>query len=600
MKTLKQYSILAFLSFCICTSCTENTGMDEMNSTSKGYLEVFGSIGEGYSLQTRADDSETEASTGRAPVDEYYSFKSTNNNQGGGFVNYCKIGIYSLNSTAGVFDNTRLANTPLTYYGGSFKNEDIDITSMTNLGRTFAYYPYSSNNPYDNEAAEGTNDLRYPIALEYGKYDPNKISGDKNRVIDLLIAKSSGSLNSQGKIYYSFTHACSMLMIYRGDGFVLADRKSEENDKVVVKLKEGKKASVSSIGKGDFKLFIEPDDEAKDLIYPTNVYIETINTETTEQRSVNTVILPPGAEIEYIIMTDMFGTKQYIYPEDLLKPMTAGKKQPVTVKLDGLEPTIFPHNIIDWEDVVIKITDTDQNPGIYSLDQFNEWINAYNNYAYNNYNESELDSYGKKEGDKWTFHIYSDIDFSDIDSENQTTIQSFIPDFKDKLEGHGHTLKNISLQQQTGNTTTDTNFGFVGNLNGGSINNLKIDGISVTGSVGEDDCVGTIAGTVTSGSITNCKITGINIECEKGFAGALAGNITAGTIETCLLEGNLKLGINAKNVSDDNSYKLFGKIGDGFEVSKDVINTVKVNVFQSGVESTTGTDAGTGDSQSGE
>lgn len=569
--------------------------MDEMNSTSKGYLEVFGSIGEGYSLQTRADDLATEASTGRAPVDEYYSFKSTNNNQGGGFVDDCKIGIYSLNSTAGVFDENRLANTPLTYYGGSFKNEDIDITSMTNLGRTFAYYPYSSNNPDDNEAAEGTNDLRYPIALEYGTDYHNKISGDKNRVIDLLIATSSGSLNSQGKIYYSFTHACSMLMIYRGDGFVLDSRDAEINDEVVVKLKGGKKAFVSSIGKGNFKLLIEPDDdEAKDLIYPTNVYIETINTETNEQRSVNTVILPPDAEIEYIIMTDMFGTKQYIYPEDLLNPMSAGKKQPVTVKLDGLEPTIFPHNIIDWEDVVIEIKD--KNPGIYDLTQFNAWIEAYKS------NSETLGKFGTKDNNdnKWTFHIYSDIDFSDIDPENQTTIQSFIPEFTDNLEGYGHTLKNISLQQQTGSTTTDTNFGFVGNLKDGSINNLKIDGISVTGSVGENDCVGTIAGTVTSGSITNCKITGINIECEKGFAGALAGNITAGTIETCLLEGNLKLGKNATNNPGENSYKLFGKIGDGFEVSKDVINTVKVNVFQSGVESTTGTDAGTGDSQSGE
>lgn len=596
MKTLKQYSILAFLSFCICTSCTENTGMDEMNSTSKGYLEVFGSIGEGYSLQTRADDLETEESTDRAPVDEYYSFKSTTNNNGGGFVNGCQIGIYSLNSTAGVFDKNRLANTPLTYYGSSFKNEYIDITSMTNLGRTFAYYPYSSSNSKTNEAT-GETDLKYPIALEYGTGGPNKISEkDKNRVIDLLIATSSGSLNSQGKIYYSFTHACSMLMIYRGDGFVLADRKSEEDDDVVVKLKEGKKAFVSSKSKGDFKLLIEPDnDETKDLIYPTNVYIETINNETNEQRSVNTVILPPGAEIEYIIMTDMFGTKQYIYPEDLLKPMTAGKKQPVTVKLDGLEPTIFPHNIIDWEDVVIEITD--QNPGIYDLTQFNAWIDAYNNG-----NITELEQYGTKDNNdnKWTFHIYSDIDFSDIDPENQTTIQSFIPEFTDNLEGHGHTLKNISLQQQTGSTTTNTNFGFVGNLKDGSINNLKIDGISVKSTTDTENNVGTIAGTVTSGSITNCKITGINIECEKGFAGALAGNITAGTIETCLLEGNLKLGKNATNNPGDNSYKLFGKIDAGFTVEKEKINTVKVNVFQSGVESPTGTDAETGDSQSGE
>lgn len=590
MKTLKQYSILAFLSFCICTSCTENTGMDEMNSTSKGYLEVFGSIGEGYSLQTRADDLETEESTGRAQVDEYYSFKSTNNNQDGGFENGCQIGIYSLNSTAGVFDEKRLANTPLTYYGSSFKNEDIDITSMTNLGRTFAYYPYSNSNLDDNEATE-TNDLRYPIALEYGTDDPNKLSEDKNRVIDLLIATSSGSLNSQGKIYYSFTHACSMLMIYRGEGFVLADREAEENDKVEVKLKKGQKAFVLSVNKGDFKLSFEPDENATNLIYPTNVFIENEGNSEKAQ-SINTVILPPGAEIEYIMMTDMFGTKQYIYPEQPLK-LTAGKKQPVTVSLKGLDPTIFPHEITDWEDKVITIV---KNKGVYDLDDFNDWIKAYNSNDLDR--DKKLIEYGTKVGDKWTFDIYSDIDFSDIDPENQTTIQSFIPEFTDNLEGHGHTLKNISLQQQTGSTTT--NFGFVGNLNGGSINNLKIDGISVTGSVDENDCVGTIAGTVTSGSITNCKITGINIECEKGFAGALAGNITAGTIKTCLLEGNLKLGKNATNNSGDNSYKLFGKIGDGFEVSKDVINTVKVNVFQSGVESTTGTDAGTGDSQSGE
>lgn len=571
MKTLKQYSILAFLSLCVCTSCTKETGMEGSLSQGKGYLEVFGSIGEGYALETRADEPSTE-SKDRAPVDDFYSFKSTSN--GGGFKNGCMIGLYSQNSTAGDFDVDRLVNTPLTYKkgenGGSFTNEGIDIPSMSNLGRTFVYYPYSENNETENEVTG--NNLKYPINLEYGESDPNKLPNDKNLVIDLLTAKSSG-INGSGQVYYSFSHACSMLMIYRGEGFVLADREAEENDKVEVKLKEGQKAFVLSVNKGDFKLSFEPDENATNLIYPTNVFIE--NEEVPENaQSINTVILPPGAEIEYIIMTDMFGTKQYIYPEDLLKPMTAGKKQPVTVKLDGLEPTIFPHNIIDWEDVVIEITDTDQNPGIYSLDQFNEWINAYNNY-----NESELDSYGKKEGDKWTFHIYSDIEFP---TETETNVQSFIPNFNDNLEGHGHTLKNISLQQQKDGTTTDTNFGFVGNLDGGSINNLKIDGISVKSTTDAENNVGTIAGTVTSGSITNCKITGINIECEKGFAGALAGSISAGTIETCLLEGNLKLGKDANNVEDENSYKLFGKVETGVTVKPEVINTIKVNVFKAG------------------
>lgn len=565
MKTLKQYSILAFLSLCVCTSCTKETGMEGSLSQGKGYLEVFGSIGEGYALQTRADDLSTE-STGRAPVDDFYSFKSTGNGNNGGFVDGCKIGLYSQNSTAGNFDEHRLVNTLLTYKGGSFTNEGIDIPSMSNLGRTFAYYPYSDSNSRINEAEKETNDLKYLIALEYGTDDPNKILEDKNRVIDLLTAKSSG-INGNGQIYYSFSHACSMLMIYRGEGFVLASRDAEKDDDVVVKLKEGKKAFVLSENNGDFKLSFEPDEDASDLIYPTNVFIENEGDPEKAQQSINTVILPPDAEIEYIMMTDMFGTKQYIYPEQSLK-LTAGKKQPVTVSLKGLDPTIFPHEITDWEDEVITIVT--KNKGIYDLDEFNAWINAYNNNI-----ESELEKYGSKIDGKWTFHIYSDIDF-----ENKTTVQSFIPEFRDNLEGHGHTLKNISLQQQT--NSTNTNCGFVGNLNGGSINNLKIDRISVTSSADTEYHVGTIAGTITNGSITNCKITGINIECEKGFAGALAGSISAGTIETCLLEGNLKLGKDAKNVAGDNSYKLFGKVETGVTVKPENINTVKVNVFQAG------------------
>lgn len=567
MKTLKQYSILAFLSLCVCTSCTKETEMEGSLSQGKGYLEVFGSIGEGYALQTRADDPSTE-STGRAPVDEFYSFKSTG--KGGGFKNGCMIGLYSQNSTAGNFDENRLVNTPLTYKkegekGGSFTNDGIDIPSMSNLGRTFVYYPYSVKNKTKNE--ETGNTLKYLINLEYGDEDPNKLKEDENRVIDLLTAKSSG-INGNGQIYYSFSHACSMLMIYRGEGFVLADRNEEKTDKVLVKLKKGRKAFVRStdISKNDFSLYTEDDETQVDLIYPTNVFIENEGNSEKAQ-SINTVILPPGAEIEYIMMTDMFGTQQYIYPEQSLK-LTAGKKQPVTVSLKGLDPTIFPHEITDWKDEVITIVT--KNKGIYNLDEFNAWINAYNNNI-----ESELEKYGRKIDGKWTFHIYSDIDFA-----TETAVQPFISYFKDNLEGHGHTLKNISLQQTGDNA--DTNLGFVGNLNGGSINNLKIDRISVTNSADTEYHVGTIAGTITNGSITNCKITGINIECEKGFAGALAGSISAGTIETCLLEGNLKLGKDAKNVAGDNSYKLFGKVETGVTVKPENINTVKVNVFQAG------------------
>lgn len=548
MKTLKQYSILAFLSFCICTSCTQENGIGEINPQGKGYLEVFASIGETYTSQTKADES-TEESPKRAEVDEYFSFKSTSD--GGGFKDGCQIGIYSLYSTEGKFDNNRLANVPLTYMGGSFSNEEINIESMTNLGRTFVYYPYSKGTPQN--CSETGNKLMYPIELEYGDNDPNKLQNDKNRVIDLLTASNSGSLSS-GRIYYTFSHACSMLIIYRGDGFILG-KDNELQDEVEVKLKTGRKAFVVSENKGNFKLLVEDDNTKDNLIYPANVYYDE-----EYNQSVNTVILPPGAEVEYIKIKDMFGTVQYIYPKDILEPMTAGKKQPVTVKLDGLDPTIFPHEITDWEDNIITIET--QNPGIYNLEGFNNWLMAYNN------NNNELEKYGTKENDKWTFHIYSDIDFKET-----TGFQTFIPNFKDNLDGHGHTLKNISLNKTE---NAGSNFGFISELNG-SINNLKIEGITITGSNDENNYVGTIAGVVKDGSITNCKITGIDIECEKGYIGALAGSITNSIVKTCLLEGNLKLGKDAKN--DENSYKLFG-IGQDVTINPEDINTVKVNIFK--------------------
>ena len=146
MKTIIQNSILACLAFCMSTACTKESGMEE-TSHGKGYLEVFATIGEASTAPTRADgDTGNKADAYGVPMDPLYSYLSTGD--GGGFIDngHCKIGIYSLNGTDGKNDEGRLVSTPLTYKGGSFVNEDIEISSMTNLGPTFAYYPYSEVN----------------------------------------------------------------------------------------------------------------------------------------------------------------------------------------------------------------------------------------------------------------------------------------------------------------------------------------------------------------------------------------------------------------------------------------------------------------------
>ena len=130
---------------------------------------------------------------------------------------------------------------------------------------------------------------------------------------------------------------------------------------------------------------------------------------------------------------------------------------------------------------------------------------------------------------------------------------------------------------------------------GGSINNLKIDGISISGGTGANDCTGTIAGTITNGSITECKITGIEIYSENGTVGSLAGKAIAGEVDKCLLEGNLRLG---KDASIADGQKLFGEMETGFSLKEK--NTSGVYVFKAVVDNAeTGENSDSTDDDSG-
>lgn len=575
MKAIIRNSILACLAFGIGTACTDESGVEGITGA-KGYLEVFARIGEVSTAPSRGE-GDTGAENTPSYEDKYgvqmnelYSYLSTDV-AGGGFHDDCKIGIYSLNGTDGTETNP-LVNTPLIFKGSSFVNEGIQIPSMTNLGKTFAYYPYSEINS-DIKTENG-----YPIDIYIEENNNPYYKDNKNEVIDLLTASNTGSLDD-GKIFYSFKHACSMLMIYRGDGF---DSDNISDRTVKVKLKEGLEAFVV-YDKGEFTLKTYPDESAQ-KIFETN-YCESYKAVgQLEAKPVYSVILPPGAEVEYIQMMDNFGTMQYIYPENDMT-LDGGYRYPVTVKLDGLFPTIYPHEIKVWTNETISIS---KNDGIYTTADLKGWMDAYNS---DNQSDDQLKEYGTKDNSgKWTFHIYADIDCSAIGDR-----QSFIQIFKDCLEGHGHTLSNINLKKSD-NSSTSENIGFIGNLaDGGSINNLKIDGISISGGTDADDCTGTIAGTITNGSIKECKITGIEIYSEKGYVGSLAGKATAGTVDKCLLEGNLQLGNEAKIAADQ---KLFGEKAEGFTLGE--TNTSGVYVFKAEVDNAeTGGNAGSADDDSG-
>lgn len=576
MKAIIQNSILACLAFCLGTACTEEAGV-ETAINGKGYLEVYATIGEASTVQSRADNNTQNTDKFGVGMDNYFSYLSGSNT----FVNGCQIGLFSANGTDGNYDEGRLVNVPLTYTlpngetYGSFVNEDIEISSMTNLGHTFAYYPYSAIN---DAPSQNGNSLTYDIDL-YVHDDNNPYNdGNKNKVIDLLKASNNGTI-SGWRINYTFSHACSMLTIERGIGFDEAN-----STEVLVKLENGLQGYIKRTT-GNFTFVVKKDDSAP-VIFPANYYTYTNN--KNEVIKIHSVILPPKAQVEYIKIMDDFGTWQYVRPEgNILQSLEAGNRYPVTVKLDGPSPTIYPHEITPWHDETISIEN--KNAGIYDLDDLKGWMEAYKNNG-----DLSKYGYGTTVGDEtqWIFHLYADIDCSDLTEEEE--YQYFIQTFKDRLEGHGHTLSNIHLKKSDNSSTSD-NIGLIGELNGGSINNLKIDGISISGGTDAYDCTGTIAGTITGGSITECKITGININCEKGLVGSLAGKATSGTVDICLLEGNLRLG---KDASIADGQKLFGEKTESFIL--DETNTSGVYVFKAEVDNAeTGGNAGSAGDDSG-
>lgn len=580
MKAIIQNSILACLAFCLGTACTEEAGL-ETAINGKGYLEVYATIGEASTVQSRADNNTQKTDKFGVGMDNYYSYLSGSNT----FVDGCQIGLFSANGTDGNYDEGRLVNVPLTYTlpngetYGSFVNEDIEISSMTNLGHTFAYYPYSVIN---NASPQTGNPLEYAIDLYVhndGTNNPYN-TDNKNKVIDLLKASNNGTI-SGWRINYTFSHACSMLTIERGIGFNGKDWTDGDNE-VVVKLENGLKGYIKRTT-GNFTFDVEVDNSAP-VTFPANYY--TYRNNKNEVIKIHSVILPPKAKVEYIKIKDDFGTWQYVRPEgNILQLLEAGNRYPVTVELDGPSPTIYPHEITPWGNEMISIDN--KNAGIYDLDDLKGWIDAYNNNG-----DLSKYGYGTTVGDatQWIFDLYADIDCSELTEEYQYFIQTF----KDRLEGHGHTLSNIKLTKSN-NSSTSENIGFVGELNGGSINNLKIDGISISGGTEDNDCIGTIAGTITNGSITECKITGIEIYSEKGYVGSLAGKAIAGEVDKCLLEGNLRLG---KDASIADGQKLFGEMETGFSLKEK--NTSGVYVFKAVVDNAeTGENSDSTDDDSG-
>lgn len=585
IKTIIRYGLLLSAVIFLCMACSEDNGIGKGMNEEPGYLRVIATIEDAALAQTRGNGTEEEVKAphydkANVPMDELYSYLPTS--QHGGFVKGCKIGLYSTYGPDGPDDPNKLINIPLTHRGGgnNFESTEIQISSISNLGHTFAYYPYSETNDVNGADYD---DEKYPINIyAVGKEDEESNAetylGENNKVVDLLWGINDGTIGEGGSFVFSMEHACTMLIIYRGKGFKDISNDESEKDEVTVKLKKKINVFTQKVGGNNWKLVPEASTEdvaEDDLLFPTNMCESyTLPGSKDEPSPVYSVILPPGAEIDYIRMKDNFGEWQYVKPKEgqtVYNALEGGWRYPVTVQLDGLEPTIYPHDITKWDenDVYIK----NEAAGIYDANGLVAWMKEM---AKDEPSEDELAKYGKKSpGGGWIFYINDNIDCSSLSST--TPIQSLLTDFEATLDGRGRTLSNLTLQK-----TDDggDNIGLFGNLKG-CVTNLKINNITIKGGTSENECIGTIAGVIAGGEVTSCKVTGINLTGNVGHVGALAGNAQSGTVNKCTFEGKLFLGSGVKIDETESVRHLFGKIQEGFNLQN--FNTEKVFILQSNI-----------------
>lgn len=406
------------------------------------------------------------------------------------FVSGDVIGFYSIRDEKGNPENG-YSNFRLDYNvtGNCFTSDELSGNYANNFGNIFSYYPYDVSN---------SNDIN--------------IYTNSNEIKDLLIA--DGATISNGRIYLTFRHALSMLIIVPGTGF---EKAAEDNTtEVKVVLKSGYKASVQKEN-DNFKFSLIQDDvKSKEIIA---IRRENVSfTEGGESVPVcYSAILPFGDVVNHIEMKDNYGNLQKIRPDNI-KTMAAGKRYPVNIYMEGTKPTIWPYEIKDWDvggDISLG--------GEYGIDtpqEFEEWITVYNSYTTatdenkEQFND-ELSKFGEKIEGKWKFQLNANIDCNNLFEGNKTltSLVNVISD-GDIFDGRNYTLINLKTP-------------FISLIEGGKLTNLNIQSFKYISD--QKTPVGVLALKMSGGELTNCEVLEIHIETE-GVVGALVGNATGGII----------------------------------------------------------------------
>lgn len=308
-----------------------------------------------------------------------------------------------------------------------------------------------------------------------------------------------------------------------------------------------------------------------------------------EPRTVYPVILPAGAKIDYIEVKDKTGKLQRVKPArgEALTGLEGGWKHPLTIRMEGIVPTVYPHEIIDWNEQ--HVGEVDKLPGIHSEEQFAAWLKVYNRNvdkweAMNVADSVELAHYGvHNDGetpgtDGWTFYLWNDIDCKDMKPDaNGAFVKALTEGVT--FDGKGYVLHNLMLDFEH-TAPSSGRVGLIGEIRGGRLRNLHLDFVTVR-NMTADALSGCIAGCISGGEVYGCTVREAAMMCRDGVAGVLAGEMTGGRVSDCKFHGMVQ----ARDMQDETGldYKkivdgVVGRMPSGFggSVTGEIINRVLI------------------------
>lgn len=525
MKNQLIYGMLACLTALTGTGCTQEEEMNAAGNNPTGKVIITGSIENTTTVQSRVNK-------------DNLGFWAQ-----GGFAVGDAIGIYSQFGDDRS-EESRYNNVCLTYtsvYDTGEGNEDnryyqtFDSDALgdvpSNWGYVCAYYPYSSSNTETNASGESIINI----------YD----SDEPKQLIDLLEADNT-RLGNDGMIHFSFTHMFSILFVFPGTGFTNAINNNP--DGITVVLKEGVENVSVSDDRRSFKLN-KSASAPKEFQAIVNKNALEFNGKLHNAGTFFYTLLPSETEVDYIVIKDDFEKTQNVHPtqvssaDNTFPILARNTRYPITITMTGTEPTIWPGTISGWTQETIE--EIAPPTGIYRAN-FVSWIAEYLEDPSSA--NTDLEAYGSYSGTadegQWTFNLYEDIDFS-TDHTGAATL--LIEEFDDILDGGNHTLSNITLSDDTP--------GFIGKLIGnGIIKNLRLDNVRFTAT--GNTAIGGIVNEMEGGTIENCKMNGLYIDAQ-GPVGAIVGNITGGT-----LQDNTYNGILIGTISDAETNYIIGARGE--------------------------------------